>query len=57
MNIGWAVAIAVIAFLLGNNLGWNYAHLTIATECKRLGKFYVKKEVFECVLIKSKDKK
>lgn len=30
-------------------LGWIVAHKTVADECKRLGKFYVGKEVFHCI--------
>lgn len=29
-------------------MGWLYAHHIIAQECKKLGKFYVGDEVFEC---------
>ncbi|UNM96050.1 hypothetical protein MMG00_12750 [Ignatzschineria rhizosphaerae] len=31
--------------------GWVVAHMTVAHECKTLGKFYVGKEIFECVKI------
>lgn len=34
--------------------GWVIAHLTVADECKKLGKFYVGKDVFECVKIEEK---
>lgn len=32
-------------------LGWIVAHKTVANECKRLGKFYVGKEVFHCIKV------
>ena len=31
--------------------GWIAAHQTVATECRRLGKFYVGSTVFECKAI------
>lgn len=31
--------------------GWVRAHIVVATECKRLGKFYVGNETFECIKI------
>lgn len=31
--------------------GWSFAHITIATECERLGTFYVDKNVYKCVKI------
>jgi len=40
-------------FFAGCFIGWGFAHTTIATECKRLGKFYVGKEVFECSKIET----
>ena len=35
-------------FVLGVLIGWTWTHYTIASECKKLGKFYVGDEVFEC---------
>ena len=35
--------------------GWYFAHSTVATECERLGKFYVGKNVYQCSKIESKD--
>ncbi|MDP0146059.1 hypothetical protein Q7384_08635 [Glaesserella parasuis] len=31
--------------------GWYFAHTTVATECERLGKFYVGKNVYQCMKI------
>jgi len=38
----------VMGFSSGHRKGWVDAHLTVADECKKLGKFYVGKEVFTC---------
>lgn len=35
--------------------GWIYAHKTVADECRKLGKFYVGKTVFECKAIADKE--
>ena len=43
--------VAIISFLVGRRFGWEFAHITVATECKRLGGFFVGKEVFKCVEI------
>lgn len=40
-----------LAIILAFVVGWEAAHRTVATECKKLGKFYVEKQVFECRLI------
>lgn len=29
--------------------GWYFAHATVATDCERLGKFYVGKNVYQCM--------
>jgi hypothetical protein len=41
----------VLGYCLGHVDGWSSAHTTVASECHRLGSFYVGKEVFKCVLI------
>lgn len=46
-------AALVFAFMFG----YARAHHVIATECKKLGKFYVNDEVFECVKITSEKTK
>ena len=33
--------------------GWYFAHSTVATECERLGKFYVGKSVYQCSKIET----
>ena len=33
--------------------GWYFAHSTVATECERLGKFYVGKNVYQCLKIET----
>lgn len=57
---------AVLFFLFGQPLaatlvlcgafglsGWYFAHSTVATECERLGKFYVGKNVYQCSKIET----
>lgn len=34
--------------------GWIWAHLTVASECEKLGKFYVGSKVFHCTKIEEK---
>ena len=41
----------LVVFLIGHFIGWVRAHYTIRTEIRKLGKFYVDDEVFECVEI------
>lgn len=41
--LGLAVGIAA-----GRHAGWTDAHLTVATECERLGSFYVGTTTYEC---------
>ena len=43
---------ALFSLLIGFLIGWSYAHLVVATECKKLGGFYVGKTVFKCVEVK-----
>lgn len=45
---------STIVLLVGVLLGWVYAHYTVATECERLGAFYVGSKVYECKLKESK---
>lgn len=37
--------------------GWYFAHSTVATECERLGKFYVGKNVYQCSKIETNEGK
>lgn len=47
---------AVIGLLwLGWCIGWVHAHLTVATECRRLGSFCVGETVFRCTVIEPAD--
>lgn len=39
---------AVLIFLLGMLFGWIFAHNNVATECDKLGSFYVADKVFYC---------
>ena len=41
----------LLTFLIGCLAGWLWAHSTVATECERLGRFYVGTKTFECVKI------
>ena len=41
--------LAVVGLLaIGFYFGWIGAHVMVATECERLGKFFVKKRVYVC---------
>jgi hypothetical protein len=51
MQTSTAILIAIVAFLIGRRIGWMEAHLMIATECQRLGRFFVKKTVYHCTRI------
>lgn len=42
----------LLAAIIGYSCGWANAHHTVATECDRLGSFFVGKRVFKCVEIK-----
>jgi len=41
----------LLALFVGYSLGWGNAHYSIATECDRLGSFFVGKRVFKCTEI------
>lgn len=43
--------VAIVAFMLGHGVGWGRAHNMVATECQRLGKFFVKKDVYHCTKV------
>ncbi|AQZ95552.1 hypothetical protein ACFSB1_00985 [Halopseudomonas phragmitis] len=48
--------LAVIGLLwVGWFIGWVHAHITVATECRQLGAFFVGKTVFRCTAIESQD--
>ena len=42
----------ILALLFGFGIGWLHAHYVVASECKRLGKFYVASNVFVCSEVK-----
>ena len=42
--------------ILGWVIGWYDAHITVGTECKRLGAFYIGSTVFKCIAIEIKEK-
>jgi hypothetical protein len=39
----------LIGLVVGCLLGWELAHHTVASECRRLGAFYVGDSVFRCI--------
>lgn len=41
----------LLAVILGVSIGWGWAHRTIATECERLGSFYVGAKTYHCTKI------
>ena len=55
MTAGGVVLAVVLAFIVGKWYGWAEAHRTVATECERLGKFYVGKKVYSCIKIEEKE--
>jgi hypothetical protein len=42
------LVIPMMTLIFGLFLGWIFAHNTVATECGRLGSFYVGSTVYEC---------
>lgn len=46
-----------VGFASGQRKGWIEAHVTVADECRKLGKFYVGKTVFTCTHIEEKPSK
>lgn len=44
------VLTALIALIIGYDMGWSSAHLVIATECERIGSLFVGQKVFKCEL-------
>jgi hypothetical protein len=43
---------AVVGTLFGLVMGWVIAHSTVATECTRLGAFYVGSSTYKCEVLK-----
>ena len=46
------IVVALICTWIGHTVGWRSAHITVAKECERLGKFFVGKTVYECTSIR-----
>ncbi len=45
----WRIgAVHVVALVLACFAGWVWAHNAVATECNKLGSFYVGSKVYEC---------
>jgi len=44
----------IFIFFIGSLIGWLSAHKTIATECERLGNFYVGNKTYHCFIISNK---
>lgn len=38
--------LVVLALWLGYRVGWENAHITVARECRLLGKFFVKNKIY-----------
>lgn len=55
MSLSSIMLAMVLAFLAGKWYGWVQAHYVVATECERLGKFFVGKKVYSCVKIEEKE--
>jgi len=47
----WLLLGVVVGYLIGHRV----AHIVVATECERLGGFFVGKQVFKCVKVKDVD--
>lgn len=41
----------ILVFIIGHKFGYIKAHVVVAKECERLGKFFVGETVYECVKI------
>jgi len=48
---------SIVSLVVGMYAGWVCAHLAIADECKKLGAFYVRSEIFKCVKVIKYDEK
>lgn len=43
----------IICILIGWLFGWIHAHNTVASECEKLGSFYVGSNVYQCTKIEA----
>lgn len=48
MNAFEMIVVAIFSLILGGMMGYAIGHTTVATECKRLGAFYVGETIYEC---------
>ncbi|WP_448869116.1 hypothetical protein [Delftia acidovorans] len=48
---GWII----LALIVGVAIGWVDAHQTVATECQKLGSFYVGKKVYRCTAVEDRN--
>lgn len=48
---GWII----LALIVGVAIGWVGAHQTVATECQKLGSFYVGKKVYRCTAVEDRN--
>lgn len=49
----YLIAGLICGGLLGYIFGWTGAHRTVATECERLGGFYVGSKVYKCSAVET----
>ena len=53
---GYAIILLVLlSITLGHTLGWAITRTTVATECTKLGLFYVDNRVFKCTEVSVKE--
>lgn len=45
----------LLGVIVGVWIGWRGAHITVVSECERLGGFFVDQRVFKCVEVKDGD--
>lgn len=44
----------ILCALVGWLFGWLHAHRTVASECEKLGSFYVGDKIYKCTKIESR---
>lgn len=50
-----AIFTVIVMVGVGWHLGYVHAHYVVATECERLGGFYVGKQVYKCHAVEKKE--
>ena len=55
MNGCAIILLVLLSITLGHTLGWAITHTTVATECTKLGSFYVGDRVFKCTEVSVKE--